>query len=271
MEYKFINKNKIIIGMVHLLPLPGAPLHDFNGGMSKIIERAFEDVKMLIAGGIDGIQIENQWDRPFEKGQEIGKETISSIAAIAGMLKREFNIPMGVNIHLNGALEAMAIASATGCEWIRVFELCNAYISNSGYIEAAGPELLRYRMKLRMEDKVKILGDFHVKYGSHQIVGDRNIIDLAKDVQTALADGLIITGLETGQAPNIVDINKIKKSVNIPVLIGSGLSIENIKQLLPGVDGAIVGSGFKQDGNLMNPIDKKRVQNFMNIVNEIRG
>ena len=271
MEDLFSSGKKMIIGMVHLMPLPGAPMHDFNGGMNRIIDRALEDTQNLIEGGIDGIQIENQWDRPFEKQGRIPVETTASMASVIGILKREFNFPMGVNVHLNGAVEAMAIAAAAGCEWIRVFELSNAYISNSGYIDAVGPELLRYRMNLRMEDRVKILGDFHVKHGSHQIVADRPVTDLARDVETALADGLIITGLETGKAPDLNDVLKIKNSVNLPVFIGSGLSEKNLGELLPVADGAIVGSGFKKDGDLRNPIDKEMVSSFMNIVNEIRN
>ena len=271
MDRQFIGKHKMIIGMAHLLPLPGSPLHDFDGGMNKIIDRAFEDVENLIAGGVDGIQIENQWDRPFQKNGKINLETIAAMASVTGLLKKNFNFPMGVNVHLNGGMEAMAIAATTGCDWIRVFELCNAYIANSsGIIEANGPELLRYRMNLRMDKKIKILGDFHVKHGSHSLVADRNSLELARDVESALADALIITGFETGKAPDFESIEKIRKGTSLPIFIGSGLSISNLSNLLPVLDGAVVGSGFKENGDLMKPISTKLVTEFMNKVNDLR-
>ena len=268
---KIFNNEKPIIGMVHLLPLPGSPLFDFDGGMTKIIDRAFEETRILIEGGVDGIQFENQWDRPFEKGTDIKPETTAAMSLTIGMLKREFSFPMGVNVHLNGSIQAMAIAIVTGCQWIRVFELANAYISNAGFLEAAGPELLRYRMHHRMEKKIKIFGDFHVKHGSHQIVSDRSIMDLAHDVQISLADGLIITGVETGKAPSADEIKEIKSKIDIPLFIGSGLSLKNLPTLLPLVDGAIVGTAFKHEGNLFNKIDKNLVSEFMSGVNRIRN
>jgi predicted TIM-barrel enzyme len=51
--------------------------------------------------------------------------------------------------------------------------------------------------------------------------------------------------------------------VRIPLLIGSGLSRDTLEELFPLVDGAIVGSTFKVDGKLKNPVDVKRVKEFM--------
>jgi hypothetical protein len=44
--------NKPAIGMIHLLPLPGAPQHDSTGGMSKILDAARRDLDALQEGGI---------------------------------------------------------------------------------------------------------------------------------------------------------------------------------------------------------------------------
>jgi len=37
------------------------------------------------------------------------------------------------------------------------------------------------------------------------------------------------------------------------------------------VDGAIVGSFFKEDGNVNNPVDQERVQALMQAVRSVRG
>jgi hypothetical protein len=63
----------------------------------------------------------------------------------------------------------------------------------------------------------------------------------------------------------------IRNAVSLPILIGSGLSAKNLDQLLPLVDGAIVGSSFKKDGVLANPVDRGRVRDFMDRVSAIRG
>jgi hypothetical protein len=252
-----------IIGMVHLLPLPGSPRYDAQGGMKRIIERALEDTAALVEGGIDGVQVENQFDRPFLKPQDIGFETVAAITAAVTRLRGAFQVPLGVNVHLNGVRQAIAVAIAADCQWVRAFELANAYVSNAGILEAAGPEAMRYRAFLRGEEKVMVFGDFHVKHGSHAITADRSLEEQAEDVQTALADAVVITGGRTGTAPTLRDIERIREAVNIPVVIGSGLSDENLSQLLPLVDGAIVGTSLKVDGRLENRIDRERVRRFM--------
>lgn len=261
--HEIFSTAKPIIGMVHLPPLPGSPAYDAGKGMEHVIRQALEDTAALVAGGIDGIQVENQFDRPFAKPQEIGFETVAAIAAAVSRIRMEFRLPVGVNVHLNGVKQALAIALACGCRWVRAFELSNAYISNAGVIEAAGPAAMRYRSFLRCEDKVKVFGDFHVKHGSHAITADRDLAEQAEDVQTALADAVIITGGRTGTAPTVQDVERIRSLVHIPLLIGSGLSVENIPELLPRVDGAIVGTAFKYEGKLENRIDTERVLRFM--------
>jgi hypothetical protein len=259
-----------IIGMVHLKPLPGAPRYDAAGGMKKIVDAALYDAEQLVEGGIDAIQIENQWDRPWQKPEEIGPETTAAVAAVASRLKAAFGAPMGVTVHLNGVMQALAAAVAAECSFIRAFELANAYIANAGMVEAAGPRLMRYRAALRAE-KIMVFGDFHVKHGSHQITSDRSIAEQAEDVETSLGDAVIITGVKTGTPPDRDDISMIKKAVSLPVLIGSGLSSQNLKELLPLVDGAFAGSSFKVEGILSNPVDRARVKTFMEKVREIRG
>ena len=61
---------KPVIGMVHCWPMPGAP--GYQGyGMRDIIRHAQSDAEALIAGGCDGIIVENMWDIPFRAGAHI--------------------------------------------------------------------------------------------------------------------------------------------------------------------------------------------------------
>jgi membrane complex biogenesis BtpA family protein len=262
--------DKPIIGMVHLYPLPGTPKYNVTTGIQGIIDAAVEDTNLLINGGVDGVMVENQWDRPWLKPDEIGPETVAAMTSVLQKLRDRFSIPMGVNVHLNGVCQAIAIALATGCQFIRAFELANAYISSAGIIEAAAPKAIRYRTHLKAEDRIFILADFHVKHGSHQIIADKSLEEQAVDIEEAMADAIIVTGLKTGSPPERSDIELIRKVVNIPILIGSGLSVDNLSNLFPLVDGAIVGSYFKEEGVLHNPIDIERVKNFTAMVKQLR-
>src|SRR5580765_5959756 len=58
-----LEHQQTIIGMLHLLPLPGAPR--FNGNAHSIVEHALADAAALAEGGVDAIMIENFGDVPF--------------------------------------------------------------------------------------------------------------------------------------------------------------------------------------------------------------
>lgn len=269
LEELFPKKNPII-GMVHLRSLPGAPLYDpVNMNMNRIISIAVEEAKKLENAGVDGLQIENIWDYPYLKGSEIGHETIATMSVIASKVKDSVSIPIGINCHLNGGMEAMAIACACNAKWIRVFEYVNAYVSRGGFLEAIGAKLSRYRSNLSAEN-VKLFCDVNVKHGSHFIISDRSITEQALDAQIDGAEALIVTGFETGQAPTPKKVKEFAENINVPVLIGSGVTKENVGELMKYSDGMIVGSYFKNNNNWKNDIDVNQVKEFVEEVEKNR-
>lgn len=254
------NGKKPVIGMVHLKALPGSPR--YCGSLEEIYDFALRDAEALAEGGADAIQIENQFDTPYRLGSEIGAETVAFLTAAAVKIKTHFpELPLGINVHLNGAVQAMAIAKAVNADFIRCFNLMNAYISNSGYVGAAAPELMRYRTAIDAKE-IMVFGDFQVKHGSHAITADRSIEEKAHDIQTSGADAAILTGSATGIAPDTALVCKVKQGLSIPLLIGSGLNEKNAAALWQYADGAIIGSGFKRGGDLSAPVDRELVKAF---------
>ncbi|MCK4271204.1 hypothetical protein KAX22_01050, partial [bacterium] len=53
---------KPLIGVVHLLPLPGSPR--YGGSMEEIVDRACRDARVYTQGGLDGLILENYGDLP---------------------------------------------------------------------------------------------------------------------------------------------------------------------------------------------------------------
>ncbi len=261
---KLFRGRKPVIGMVHLRALPGSPAN--KDCFQEILEGALSDADALYEGGVDGIQIENQFDKPFLKQEQIGPETVAYLTAAGCAVKQRYpDFPLGINIHMNGGIQALAAAAACGADWIRVFNLANGYISNSGYIDALGPSLLRYRESIHAKH-IMIFGDFQVKHGSHAITADRSIEEKAQDIEVSMADAAIITGDATGRAPSAESIELVKNKISIPLLIGSGLNAENAGELWAKVDGAVIGSGFKKGADLRAPVDKELVRKFMDTV-----
>jgi predicted TIM-barrel enzyme len=72
-----------------------------------------QDIDALESGLVDGLIIENAWDLPFSKPEDIGMETVASMSAIIERIKKETKLPIGINCLANRALQALAVAKAT--------------------------------------------------------------------------------------------------------------------------------------------------------------
>jgi len=79
-------------------------------------------------------------------------------------------------------------------------------------------------------------------------------------VERGLADALIVSGVGTGQAADMADVERVRRACpKTTLLLGSGVNATNVKEYLRVADGVIVGSSLKKDGKLANPVDAKRV------------
>ena len=75
---------------------------------------------------------------------------------------------------------------------------------------------------------------------------------------------MICTGIMTGKSPSVEDVAEMKKIAgDIPVVVGSGVNEKTVCDYMAVSDGAIIGSSFKENGNVMNPIDEQRVRSLM--------
>lgn len=257
---------KPIIGMVHLPPLPGSP--GYKGrDLGKILERALKDARALEGGGVDGLIVENLGDAPYLK-TNVGAETVSAMAVIVREVVDAVKIPVGVNVLRNDVKAALAIAHVTGGRFIRANVFTEAVLTDQGIIEASAPELLRYRSRLGA--KVKIFADVHGKHGAS--LTPRPIEQSAMDAaHRGLADALIVSGPRTGTEPKLEDLKRVKEAVlDKPVIVGSGVRRENIVELLRHADGAIVGTSFKVNGKVENPVDEERVKALLAVVKTLR-
>jgi membrane complex biogenesis BtpA family protein len=224
---------RAIFGMVHLRALPGAPLF---ASMDDVLELALQDVRALEAGGCDGFVLENFGDRPFTRGR-VEAETVAAMTRIITEIRREVALPFGVNVLRNDALSALAIAAATGASFIRVNVHTGAAVTDQGIIEGDAYATLRKRAALA--PGVLVFADYLVKHATP--MGEVS----AKDLRLrGLADAIIVTGIETGAAADPSRLRELRESVDAPLLVGSGLTVENAAEFA-GADGAIVGTSIK--------------------------
>lgn len=256
LEEIFTRTERVLIGVVHLLPLPGSPDHR-GSEVEPIYERALADARAYQEAGFDGVIVENHGDIPFAKPGDIGPETAAHMAVATDRIRRETNLPVGVNVLANAALHALAVASSAGARFVRVNQWANAYVANEGLIEGAAARATRYRREIGAHG-VRIFADAHVKHGAHAIVQDRPLAELVRDVEFFSADVVIATGQRTGHAADLDYIRAVKSATTLPVLVGSGVTCDNVRDILGIVEGVIVASALKLDGHWWNPVDPAR-------------
>lgn len=249
---------KALIGMVHLLPLPGSPR--WQGDMGAVIQAAVEDARSLEAGGMNGLLVENYGDVPFAAGR-VEAATVAAMAVVIGEIRRVVALPVGVNVLKSDARSALAIAVATGARFIRVNVHTGVVVADQGIVQSDAYATLRDRRLLAAD--IKIFADVQAKHGLPLV--PVTLEQEAKDsVSRSLADALVVSGKATGEETPMEEVKRVSAAVpSTPLLVGSGVTPDTIRTLLSVADGAIVGTFLKRDGKLANPVDPDRVRRLV--------
>ncbi|XFA73934.1 BtpA/SgcQ family protein [Thermosynechococcaceae cyanobacterium Okahandja] len=247
-----------VIGVVHLLPLPTSPR--WGGSLKAVIDRAEQEATALASGGVDAIIVENFFDAPFTKDR-VDAAVVSAMTLVVQRLKNLVALPIGLNVLRNDAYSGLAIAACTGAQFIRVNVLTGVMATDQGLIEGQAHHLLRYRRELGQD--IKILADVMVKHA--QPLNTPNLSTAVRDTfERGLADGVILSGWATGHPPSEEDLSlACSAAKGQPLFVGSGASWDNAAQLVPYVNGVIVASSLKRNGQISQPIDPIRVSRFV--------
>lgn len=248
--------------MLHIPALPGSPR--FGGDVRAVRDAVLRDADTLIAAGVHGLMLENFGDVPFYKSG-VSPITVAHMSAIAWQVKQQSSLPLGINCLRNDACAALSIAHAAGAEFIRVNVLSGARVTDQGVIEGCAADLMRLRRALGAES-IKVLADVDVKHSSS--LGSIDLDDEVEDViARGLADGLIVSGAGTGKSTDVKKVQRVHKAAKkTPVFVGSGVSVQTIKSYLPHARGVIVGTYFKTDGKVDQPVDPGRVSALMDAI-----
>lgn len=262
-------RQKPVIAMMHLLPLPGRPLYDSRGGMRAIVDSLRRDLDILQEGGVDGVMFCNEGDRPYPLHTD--RAPIAAQAAAIGELRPHIHVPHGVDM-LWDPIAALAVARAVDAKFVReVFT--GVYDSDMGLWQPDAAAALDYRHQIGADD-IRLF--FNIEPEFARPVSPRPIGALAHSVVvSSLADAILISGPMAGASADLGHISEAKAAVpSTPVLANTGVKIETVRQTLSIADGVIVGTGLKQDGYTWNPVDPERVRRFMaevRIARELAG
>src|SRR6185503_6331593 len=250
---------KFLSAMIAVLPLPGSPLYD--GDDQKIINQALADLDVYKKAGVDSLLLENDHDLPYIQ-PPLDEQGIALMIEIAKEVRKRFDGPIGIQMLEAANITSLEIAAEEDLDYIRVEAFVFAHVGGSGIINGSAGKILRRRKELKAEH-IRVFADVKKKHGSHSLTIDLDIKDEIMQAEFFLVDGVIVTSQFTGINPDKDDLVKAKSATKLPVLIGSGMTAENIKDYLPLADGFIVGSYFRKDGKFLEKLEPERLNNFM--------
>lgn len=260
-----------LIGMVHLLALPGSPgfprlvrdhlatcpphRHPTRHAIQQMLDRARHDAETLLENGCDALLVENMHDLPYLRGT-VTPETVAAMTlgceAVAA-----FDAPFGVQILAGANLEALGVALATGATFIRAEAFAYAHVADEGWLDASAGPLLRRRADLSAD--IAVWADVKKKHSAHAVTADVPLSDYAHGAAFCGADAVIVTGTTTGAETSLEDVALAHHS-GLPVVVGSGISEANIARYMGHAQALIVGSSIKVDGDWRQPVDGARVR-----------
>jgi membrane complex biogenesis BtpA family protein len=258
---------KPVISMIHVGALPGTPASTQR--VAELVALATREAKLYREGGVDGIAIENMHDLPYLRGS-VGPEIVAAMTLLGQAVKSEGGLPVGIQILAGANVEAMAVAHAAGLDFIRAEGYVFAHVADEGIIESSAAKLLRYRKMIGAE-RVQVWADVKKKHSAHAITADVSLGATAETVEFMRGDAVIVTGNVTGDPPKIEDVREARAACHLPVILGSGVDVNNIAAFFPEADGFIIGTHFKVDGHWAKTVDPKRVEKFMEAVHRLRG
>lgn len=241
-----------LVGMVHLLPLPGSP--GFGGDFDVVLQQAVADAAMLADAGFGGIMIENFGDAPFF-ADSVPPVTVAAMTRAALAVAGAVDLPFGINVLRNDALSALSIAAATGARFVRVNVLTGTMFTDQGPIVGRAAEVARLRAALCAD--VAIFADVFVK---HAVPPAGLTLEQAAEELTGRggADAVVASGLATGKPPTVEHLEETKAAIgDLPLYVGSGAGVATAAAFLGAADGLIVGSATKPGGDIAAPVDRE--------------
>ncbi len=258
-----VSMSKELIGVVHLPAMPGDPR---PGTFEDARAFALRDAEAYRQGGVETLVVENFGSAPFGKGDAsspLPPHQVAFMATLCDQLVRD-GFRIGVNCLRNDVRSALGIAAATGASFVRVNVHTGAYVTDQGLIEGDAAGTLRYRGQLGVDltsaRPVLIAADILVKHATP--LAPLSATQATEEtLGRGLADAVIVSGTGTGHPVDLDVLSEVRDAAgNRPVWIGSGLKEDNVAQLAPFFDAAIVGTSVKEEGVLARPVDAARVR-----------
>lgn len=234
-------ETKPIIGVIHLKGTDEADIR----------ERAKREIELYLSGGLDGIIVEDYFG------------TYPNLVWALGYLQEQkIGIPYGVNC-LNFDSLCFKLARDFSCDFLQLDSVV-------GHVKPRDEATLDAFFALeRPTCDALVLGGVRFKY---QPVLSEHTVE--EDIKTAKGrcDAICVTGDGTGMEAPIDKIRRFKLACgDTPLVICSGVNVDNCAEQLAVADGAVVGSFFKDTGKDTGDVSAGKIELLMQQMRALRG
>lgn len=256
------SEKKVIIGMVHLAPMPGTPFYA-EGSFQQTLGRAVADATALYRGGATGCLVQTI-DKVYPTKDEANPARIAAVANIVHEIARatgpEFQI--GVQILRNAIKASLAVAKVSGGSFLRCGALVGATMTNDGLMEANPLDVMQYRQQLNAMS-IKLIAEI---YSMHfNALDGTPIVELAKAAMGVGADAVSLGSPD--EALTVAMIGEIRAALpDAPIFLAGYTNHDNARRMLALADGAFVGSCLEKEG-WGSAVDEEQVRKYMEQVN----
>jgi predicted TIM-barrel enzyme len=246
-------------------PLVIAALHlpDFamnrDRPMAWFEDYALTNARIFAEAGVPWIKLQDQ----TRAEGAAAPDTVAMMASLARSVRRELpELGIGIIVDAHDPAAALSIAHAAGADFVRLKVFVGGAMTAQGPRQALGGAAVAHRAALRRPD-IAILADVH----------DRTAVPLSGESQPFAAqwavklgaDGLIVTGASFPDT--LARIAAVRAAgIRRPILIGGGVTEDNVGEALAHGDGVIVSSSLmRKDAapDAMAQWDAERCRRFM--------
>lgn len=228
-----------------------AMLHLKGDTVAETDERMKREIDAYMNGGVDAIIVENYFG------------TYSAMCrALDYIREQKLDVVLGINC-LNVDWVGVDLAARYNADFAQ-------FDSVVGHVKPRDEESVAEFFRLARERfSGKILGGVRFKY---QPMLSEN--DLATDLGIAKTrcDAVCVTQDATGQETSLTKIAEFRDGLGeFPLIVGAGVTPENMREAFKLADGAIVGSYFKDTYKDTGDVDPAHVAQIMDAVRSIRS
>lgn len=237
----------LVIGMVHLAPLPGTPLHR-PGSLDSIATDAVADATALRDAGADGCLIQTV-DLLYSNRDESDPARVAAMALIASRIRQAVgsDFQVGVQLMRNAVRASLAVAAVVGGSFVRATAMVGATLTPHGFVEADPLGVMAYRKTVDAEH-ISIIADVSTDHFSW-FGGGKAVGEVARLAAGVGASAVAVSDKDPDAV--LATVAAIRGSASaVPVILAAHTRHDTVPRLLPAVDGVFVGSCVKdRDGS----------------------